>query len=116
VKTKKQILGEKGEGEALSFLIKNGYKILEKNLFLRFTEIDLIAEKDEVICFFEIKTRQNNCFGEGWESVSKRKIYKIQKASEIYTQNKFQDKDVRIGILSILYTGEKTQIEIFWYE
>ncbi len=55
-KTKKQMIGELGEKEAVVFLKNKGYKILETNLKGKGFEIDIIARKQNVIYFFEVKT------------------------------------------------------------
>ncbi len=48
-------IGRKAEEEVEEFLIKNGYKILKKNFYSRFGEIDIIAKKEGVLNFFEVK-------------------------------------------------------------
>ncbi|KLN60903.1 hypothetical protein WH96_10640 [Kiloniella spongiae] len=47
--------------EALSalYLRCKGYKILDKNYKTRVGEIDLIAKRKSLICFIEVKKRQN---------------------------------------------------------
>lgn len=55
--TTKQI-GNLGETLASQYLIKNGYKILEKNIKLSNLEIDIITFKNKRHTFFEVKTRQ----------------------------------------------------------
>ena len=61
----KKFLGDKGELIALNYIKKNGYKILEKNYKTKFGEADIIAKKDDLICFIEVKTRTNLIYGEG---------------------------------------------------
>lgn len=47
-----------GEKEAEVFLVQNGYKILDRNYRIKnIGEIDIIAEKDNRLVFFEVKTR-----------------------------------------------------------
>lgn len=56
--SQKRKFGDIGEKESVNFLIKNGFKILERNYRLKnIGEIDIIAEKENKIRFFEIKTR-----------------------------------------------------------
>ncbi len=55
-------LGDLGEKIASDFLKKKGYKILEKNYIPKWLrgpekkEIDIIARKDDIISFVEVKT------------------------------------------------------------
>lgn len=52
-------IGNIGEKAAASFLKKNGYKIIEKNLHLSHNELDIIAinKKSRIISFVEVKAR-----------------------------------------------------------
>lgn len=66
-KTDKQELGAWGEEEAVSFLMTNGYDIIERNYQVRKGEIDIIAWHEKyhwgkTLCFVEVKTRS---YGEG---------------------------------------------------
>ncbi len=49
-------LGELGERIACEYLVGKGYKILGKNYRINFGELDIIAKKDKVIHFVEVKT------------------------------------------------------------
>ena len=54
----KRKFGDTGEKIADEFLIKNGYRILDRNYRIKnIGEIDLIGEKSGKIFFFEVKTR-----------------------------------------------------------
>jgi putative endonuclease len=51
-------LGRKGELVVADFLKKEGFSILELNYKERGGEIDIIAKKNEVLAFIEVKLRQ----------------------------------------------------------
>ncbi|MDH3324978.1 MAG: YraN family protein [Candidatus Peregrinibacteria bacterium] len=71
-------LGKKGEDLAADFLIKKGYKIIERNFYTRGGEIDIIAKnKRGEFVFVEVKTRSNKAFGGAIEAVTKSKIRKM---------------------------------------
>ncbi|HPD02294.1 MAG TPA: YraN family protein, partial [Clostridia bacterium] len=55
--------GGMGEAAAKKYLESCGYKILETNFKTVFGEADIIAEKDGVIVFCEIKSRASAAFG-----------------------------------------------------
>lgn len=86
MKTSKQILGKHGEDIAASFLEQNGFTILERNFLVPEGEIDLIAEKEEVLHFVEVKTRRSDRFGTPLESISKAKSQKIIAATWRYLE------------------------------
>ncbi len=58
--TTKQIIGDWGEKIATDWLIKNGYTIVEQNYSCPPGEIDIIARKNDVLSFIEVKTRTGN--------------------------------------------------------
>lgn len=103
---KNKIEGTGGEILAVNFLKKKKYKILETNFSNHVGEIDIIAEKDGVIVFVEVKRRQTLQYGRPIEAVDTRKQNKIRKVAEIYLM--LNDKslaDVRFDVIEIL--GDK---------
>ncbi len=46
-----------GEQQVVTWLQQNGYAILAQNYACKFGEIDIIAKKQNVISFIEVKTR-----------------------------------------------------------
>lgn len=66
--------GRSGEDRALLHLIDKGYTILEKNFYAgRYGEIDIIALKDKLLLFVEVKSRSNDKFGGGIYSITEKK-------------------------------------------
>lgn len=55
-KTDKQILGQIGEDEACNYLRKLGFRILTRNYLKPWGEIDIVAQKGNIIHFVEVKT------------------------------------------------------------
>jgi putative endonuclease len=51
-----------GENQVVSWLLQNGYTVLQQNFACKFGEIDIIAQKDEIVCFIEVKTRFTTYF------------------------------------------------------
>ena len=66
-------LGRKGESLAKTFLENAGYEILDENWTHGKAEIDLVAYKDKVIIFAEVKTRSGTGFGQPEDFVDSRK-------------------------------------------
>lgn len=55
-KTEKQLIGQKGEDEAVKWLHKKGFLILDRNYLTKWGELDIVAQKRGEIVFFEVKT------------------------------------------------------------
>lgn len=99
-------LGARGEALAWNFLRKRGYSILEKNYRTRFGEVDIIAEKEGVVVFLEVKTRRDHQFGFPEESVDWRKREKLTRVAEAYLQtSRLEHRPARFDILSITWDG-----------
>jgi Holliday junction resolvase-like predicted endonuclease len=64
-RTEKQIIGEIGEKTACKFLVKQGFEIVERNYRKKWGEIDIIAEKEEILHFVEVKTVSRENLKEG---------------------------------------------------
>lgn len=54
--SEKQKTGEEGENVAAKFLMKQGFKVLERNYTKKWGELDIVAEKDGKIHFVEVKS------------------------------------------------------------
>ncbi|MBN1501886.1 MAG: YraN family protein [Spirochaetes bacterium] len=74
--------GDSGEETAAGYLVENGFRILAtKFRYGRYSEIDIISVKENLIVFFEVKTRQNSRFGGSVYSINKRKIHNLKKCA-----------------------------------
>ncbi len=86
--TEKQKIGEIGENISCEFLVKRGYKILDRNYRKKWGEIDIIAKKDKKIYFVEVKTvsRVTNYLPE--ENVHPWKLKRLGRAIKTYLLEK----------------------------
>ena len=84
----RKLLGSKGEDRAARFLVKQGYKILERNYRTRSGEIDLIAMHEGEVVFVEVKTRTSDAFGAPELAVTPQKRRKMIKAALGYIKYK----------------------------
>ena len=76
--------GAVGEELALNYLLKDGYKYIDKNWhYSRSAEIDLIMQKDKTIVFVEVKTRSNLNYGHPFEAITQTKMQNIKTVEAI---------------------------------
>ena len=97
----KREIGDIGENAASKYLKKNGYKILERNYRKTFGEIDIIAEKEDVLVFVEVKTRKNDEFGRPCEFVNSAKQERIKKTALAYICERQIDVAVSFDIIEV---------------
>lgn len=104
-------LGKLGEEIAVSFLQDNGYKILETNWTFQKAEIDIIAQKENVLAIVEVKTRSSIDFGLPQDFVKPKKIQLLVKAVNEYVISNNLDVEVRFDIMAIHKTEKKFDME-----
>lgn len=107
-------IGEFGENIACNFLKKNDFKIIERNHYKKWGEIDIVAEKDKKLHFIEVKAvkRQSvdGVFEQGLknvlsknkneirpeENLHKFKVKKLKRVIQTYLlENRFKSKGDR---------------------
>jgi putative endonuclease len=103
-KTAKSI-GNEGEKIALKFLKSKKYIIHTTNYSNRYGEIDIIAEKDGVVAFVEVKTRKNSKFGRPSDFVTPSKQQRIVSAAQYYVYYNGITEKLRFDIIEVL-TGD----------
>lgn len=99
-------LGRKGEALAKQHLEQQGYEIMDENWCHGKAEIDLIAYKDKVIIFTEVKTRTGTGFGQPEDFVDMRKQRLLAEAADEYIYLMNHQGEVRFDIIAILFKNE----------
>ena len=103
--------GKAGEQLAVSFLQQRGYVIRKTNFYYQKAEIDIIAQKDDVLCIVEVKWRHSAAFGAPFEFVTPKKRKLLARAAAFYIdQNQWQGER-RFDIISITGEAQNPQIE-----
>jgi len=104
-------LGKFGEEMAVEFLQKNGYEILETNWTFQKAELDIIAQKDNIVAIVEVKTRSSLDFGLPQDFVKPKKIQLLVKAVNEYVIANDLDVEVRFDIIAVHKEGKKFELE-----
>ncbi|MBL1221589.1 YraN family protein [Chryseobacterium sp. L7] len=102
--------GKIAEDLAVDFLSKNGYTILVRNFRFQKAEIDIIAEKDNLLIVVEVKARSTDAFMLPQEAVTKTKIKSIVSAANHYLEEFNRNNEVRFDIISVLPDDKKKLI------
>jgi len=93
--------GNAGENLAAEFLEKKGYEIIARNFRSKRSEIDLIARKNNMIVFVEVKTRSSFSHGPPEAFVDYRKANMIIEGAEQYTFDNKWEGNIRFDIVSV---------------
>lgn len=105
----KKEYGNKGEMLAVEHLIKDGYKILDRNWRCGHWELDIIAEKNDVLVFVEVKTRSRNTIAR--EAISERQMNTLIQAAEIYMRRYSEVKECRFDVVMVCKDFSSFKIE-----
>ena len=85
-RTQQRKTGDAGEELAVSVLKKEGYEIEARNFACKCGEIDIIARnnREELIAFVEVKSRNRTDFGLPCEAVNSAKQHRLRRTAEYY--------------------------------
>lgn len=104
-------LGRQGEETAERYLLKQGYKILERNYRSQQGEIDIIARDKDFLVFVEVKNYSYRSYGSPVGAVGKNKKQSIIHAAETYIyKNKIEDVYSRFDVVAIYRKYDGSQI------
>ena len=93
--------GDWGEALVEKYLSERGCRIVEREWRCRFGEIDLIAEKDGVLLFVEVKLRTNLQYGAPREYVTVKKQEKLRAAALLYLSERELDVPARFDVAEV---------------
>lgn len=110
VNGEKRALGFRGESRAVKFLKDSGYTVLHRNFSCPFGEVDIIAQKEGVLCFIEVKTRSSDYFGAPNQAVDKKRQTRYINSARYYFSNREIDCTVRFDIIEVV-DGKINHIE-----
>ena len=96
--------GKQGEAAAMQYLQGQGYQILDQNYRHQHAEIDLVAQKDRLLVFVEVKTRTNLSYGEPETFVSYTKANLVMRAADHYIYARDWQHDIRFDVVAVSIT------------
>lgn len=105
--------GLRGEEEAKSYLVANGWAVTDHRFRMGRLEIDIIARKGALVAFVEVKTRRGTAFGSPFEAVHWRKKQEIVRVARAWMDRHGRPSDVyRFDVIGVTIdqTG-RTEIE-----
>jgi putative endonuclease len=123
-RTEKRKLGDKGEEIAAEFLMKRGFTIKDRNYLRKYGELDIVAEKQGIYHFVEVKTV--SCEIATYKSMDKNDRYrpednihmwKLQRLSRVIQayiiDKKIYNADWRFDVITVYidYKAGKAALE-----
>ena len=113
-----QELGFLAENIAARYLEDGGYEVIDKNYRKPWGEVDIIARKDGVVVFVEVKANSRATEGLNPEvRVDWKKMSKIKRVAAFYLEKEFGDmeREWQVDIISVTFdqTNKKARIKHF---
>jgi putative endonuclease len=98
--------GKAGEQMAAEWLEQHGFHLISRNWKFARYEVDIIASRDEILHFIEVKSRHDDLFGNPEDWVDRRKGRHLLTVGEAFQDKYPVWKQVQYDILSILLTPD----------
>ncbi len=114
--TIKREIGDFGEDFACKKLKRLGMTVLERNFSAACGEIDIIAKKDDILAFIEVKTRTEGFLYEPIYAVTRQKQQKIIRTAQCYLMKNPLELQPRFDVFEvILKAGTKHRVQEYHY-
>ena len=123
--SEKQKIGLIGEDIACKFILKEDFKILERNFTRKCGEIDIIAEKNNIIQFFEVKTvsyetledvSYETNYYKPEDNIHSWKIKRLSRTIQLYLLEKNEEKDWQFNIICVFLSlkDKKAKVNVLY--
>ncbi len=111
VTKERQAFGSLGERIAERWLVGRGWAILDRRFRSGHRDIDLVATRNGVVAFVEVKTRQSDELGDPIEAVSWRKQRQLARSAQAWIDQKGAIGEAyRFDVIGVLIEGKRTRI------
>lgn len=91
--------GDIAEERACGYLRHNGFDIIDRNVYSRFGEIDIIALKNETLHFIEVKSGSD--YEKAIQNITPKKMQRFILTVETYLQKHKLDLPYSVDALSV---------------
>ncbi len=106
-----QAFGEVGERVAERWLRRKGWRIVQRRFRNGHRDIDLVAQRDEIVAFVEVKARRGAEFGLPVEAVNWRKQRELTRSAHVWIERFGRPDDVyRFDVIGVLVAGPTVRI------
>jgi putative endonuclease len=98
----RRTLGAHGEALAAAHLVREGYRIVGRNVRAQGVELDLVAAKGDLRVFVEVKTRHSRRLGLPEEAVDRRKRERLVRGAAAWMrEHRVRAGSVRFDVIAV---------------
>lgn len=94
-------VGHEAEERVATWLKSQKLKVLQLNWRTRRCEIDIVASRNKVLYFIEVKSRSSQAWGSGLDYITPKKLAQMHFAAETWLSEHDWHHDVRLAAVSV---------------
>lgn len=80
----RQTLGRAAEQTAADYLTQHGWHVIGRNVRVGRGELDIVARRERVLAFIEVKARRTTTYGSPEDAVHQRKRRQVVRLAELW--------------------------------
>ena len=106
--------GQLGEQLVARYLEERGYSIVVTNARVGRDEIDIVARRNELLVFCEVRTRQRPSFVDPIATIDRAKVQRTRRAAAGWLrENRVSAAQIRFDAAAVVLEGGNPQISYY---
>lgn len=85
-------------------ILELGYTIVERNARTALGEIDIVARDGDVLCFVEVRSREDDSLGSPAETVGPGKQRRLRRLAAAYMDHRGLDAPARFDVAAVVWS------------
>ena len=107
----RQAFGELGERIAERWLLRRGWRVVQRRFRSGHRDIDLVVERDGTIAFVEVKARKGVEFGGPVQAVDHRKRRQLERSALVWIDRHGREAEsYRFDVVGVLLSGATVRV------
>jgi putative endonuclease len=105
------VLGQAGELVAERWLRRQGWRVLQRRFRSGHRDIDLVAEREGLVAFIEVKARRGSRFGDPVQAVNWRKQRELARSASVWIDRHGRPGEhYRFDVIGVLMEGKAVRV------
>lgn len=114
VTVSKMDLGRRAEEQVAQMLERRGFRVIGRNVRVGRLEIDIIAGRDNLVVFCEVRSRSNDRWITPAQTIDYRKIKRLRSAAARWlSEARIGVKEVRFDAASVVYDVPEGRVNYY---
>ena len=107
----RQAFGELGERIAERWLLRRGWRVVQRRFRSGHRDIDLVVERDGTVAFVEVKARKGPEFGGPLNAVNYKKRKQLERSAQVWVDRFGREAEAyRFDVVGVLVDGAEVRV------